>query len=173
METHEHRLLSLEHCVLLLRREVVRVMRYEKIELRRPTGRILRPDSRSLRRTKHGLASFINRVCYAVTNGLGFYALPLLPLNVKQEASYKRAVCNVDDLDFVRSALSDWAVEPDQDIASSEVSTEVDEALVAEWERKTLPEDDSEPGRDENDGVGEVLIGKDRDVDEIICEKLP
>ena len=130
----ESYLLSLEHNAQILRREVVRAMRYQQLELLWATGGTLRPSSRTLRGTKAGLASFVNRVCYAATRELGCFAFPLLPYNTKRDSSDTRPFWDTDGLSISRSADGEWIVQSSRSVASSEVTTEVEDGVGAEYE---------------------------------------
>ena len=127
-------LVSLEHTIRVLRREVVRAMRYQQLELQWVTGGNLRPSSRTLRGEKAGLASFVNRVCYATTSGLGCFALPLLPYNMRRDTSDEKPFWDTDGLSISRNAEGEWVVGSVRSVASSEVTTEIENGLKAESE---------------------------------------
>ncbi len=140
-----------------MRREVVRAMRYEQLELRYPTGETSRPNKRTLKGTKSGLTSFVNRVCYAVTLELGCFALPLLPLAPKCHVSDTKVDSFWDPagLGIWWDDQFGWIVESIQGVGTSEVSTEVEEGRMAEDEEES-EEDGGQPtgiGGDYNEAV--------------------
>lgn len=149
-----HPSLSLEHNVRLLRREVVRAIRHEQLELLWPNGEISRPDSETLSGRKDEVASFVNRVFYAVTKRLGCFGLSLLPLNIKREASDQKPFWDTDGLGISKGGSGDYILEPGRSVASSEVSTEVEDELRAEWdghEKASVLEQCEAKEDDEND----------------------
>lgn len=142
----------LDHSVQMLRREVVRAIRHEQLELRWSTGETSRPNKHSLRGTKSSLTSFVNRVCYAVTRELGCFARPLLPLAPGIHASDMEvdSVWNPVSLGIWWDDRLGWIVESTHEVESSEVSTDIEEGrLVVGGE-----DSEGEGGRGTGTGTG-------------------
>jgi len=134
---HKKLLTVLDHSVRMLRREVVRAIRHKKLELRWPTGETSRPNKSTLRGTKSGLTSFVNRVCYAVTRELGCFALPLLPLAPRSHASDMKvdSLWNPMSLGIWWDDGLGWIVQLTREVESSEVSTEIgEEQWAGDWD---------------------------------------
>ncbi|KAL6716490.1 hypothetical protein ACLMJK_006057 [Lecanora helva] len=133
-ETNTKNLLSLQHHIRLLRRETIRSIRNENLELLWPDGETSKPNARSLRGTRKRLGSFVNRTCNAVTKTVDFCAFPLLPLNVGPPIWEPSIFSNGDGLKIKRSTDGEWIISPTQSIASSEVSTDVEDEVEQAYE---------------------------------------
>lgn len=80
-------LVRFDRSLQMLRREVVRAIRQEELELGSVSEERHRLNAKCLKGRKWELRSFINRVCHQVAGNLGYFGPPLLPLNAKSHAS--------------------------------------------------------------------------------------
>ena len=137
-------LLSLEHTLQSLRREVTRAMRNQKLKFSWRNGDTFRPDVRDLTGTKDRLYSFINRICYTIIRDVEYFSVPLLPFNVKSEVLDSMPYWDRSGLDIRQNEVGDLVVGSAESIASSEVSTEIEETISEEVDCAEELEDSEE-----------------------------
>ena len=137
-------LLSLEHTLQSLRREVVRAMRDQKLKFSWRNGDTFRPDVRELTGTENGLYLLINRICYTIVRDVGYFPVPLLPFNVKSEALDSMSYWDRGGLSIRQNEVGDFIIGSVESIASSEVSTEIEETILEKVDRAEELEDSEE-----------------------------